>query len=128
MLNHLCDGYAAPWLADGTSEFYERYNELASDPENQPGGRQQSDAFPDGRKYQLGRKVLRKPIAAGEEHVDGKDADFQNVISTELPAELSWAWKKVYLEGYLVMDLDNVRYSDYTGAPTETMSKINSHF
>ena len=65
-------------------------------------------------------------IAAGEEHVDGKDADFQNVISTELPAELSWAWKKVYLEGYLVMNLDNVRYSDYTGAPTETMSKTQS--
>ena len=24
------------------------------------------------------------------------------------------------------MDLDNVRYSDYTGAPTETMSKTQS--
>lgn len=34
--------------------------------------------------------------------------------------------EKVYLEGYLVMDLDNVRYSDYTGAPTETMSKTQS--
>ena len=125
MLNHLCDGYAAPWLADGTSEFYERYNELASDPEISQAGANNLMPFQMAGNINWGEKFT-EAIAAGEEHVDGKDADFQNVISTDLPAELSWAWKKVYLEGYLVMNLDNVRYSDYTGAPTETMSKTQS--
>ena len=38
----------------------------------------------------------------------------------------SWAWKKVYLEGYLAIDFDNVRYSDYAGAPTATAVKVQS--
>ena len=33
MLNHLCDGYAAPWLSDGSSEFYKQYTALAADSE-----------------------------------------------------------------------------------------------
>lgn len=125
MLNHLCDGYAAPWLADSESVFYQRYNELAADSEISKAGPNNMMPFQMAGNINWGEKFT-EAIANGEKHVDGKDADFQNVISTELTPELSWAWKKVYLEGYLVMDLDNVRYSDYTGAPTDTMTKAQS--
>lgn len=125
MLNHLCDGYAAPWLSDGDSEFYKKYNELAADPAISQAGANNLMPFQMAGNINWG-KEFTEAIAAGKEHVEGKDADYQNVISTGLSEDLSWAWKKVYLEGYLVMDLDNVRYSDYTGAPTETMSKTQS--
>lgn len=125
MLNHLCDGYAAPWLCDGDSEFYKKYNELAADPAISQAGANNLMPFQMAGNINWG-KEFTEAIAAGKEHVEGKDADYQNVISTGLSEDLSWAWKKVYLEGYLVMDLDNVRYSDYTGAPTETMSKTQS--
>lgn len=125
MLNHLCDGYAAPWLSDGNSEFYKKYNELAADPAISLAGANNLMPFQMAGNINWG-KEFTEAIAAGQEHVEGKDADYQNVISTGLSEDLSWAWKKVYLEGYLVMDLDNVRYSDYTGAPTETMSKTQS--
>lgn len=125
MLNHLCDGYAAPWLSDGASEFYKKYNELAADPAISLAGANNLMPFQMAGNINWG-KEFTEAIAAGQEHVEGKDADYQNVISTGLSEDLSWAWKKVYLEGYLVMDLDNVRYSDYTGAPTETMSKTQS--
>ena len=125
MLNHLCDGYAAPWLSDGTSDFYQQYTALAADPDISKAGPNNLMPFQMAGNINWAER-FSEAIANGEEHVDGKDADYQNVISTELPPELSWAWKKVYLEGYAVMDLDNVRYSDYTGAPTETMSKTQS--
>ncbi|WP_321003162.1 extracellular solute-binding protein [Eisenbergiella porci] len=125
MLNHLCDGYAAPWLSDGDSEFYKKYNELAADSAISQAGANNLMPFQMAGNINWG-KEFTEAIAAGKEHVEGKDADYQNVISTGLSEDLSWAWKKVYLEGYLVMDLDNVRYSDYTGAPTETMSKTQS--
>lgn len=125
MLNHLCDGYAAPWLSDGDSEFYKKYNELAADPAISLAGANNLMPFQMAGNINWG-KEFTEAIAAGQEHVEGKDADYQNVISTGLSEDLSWAWKKVYLEGYLVMDLENVRYSDYTGAPTETMSKTQS--
>ena len=48
------------------------------------------------------------------------------MISTELAPADSWAWKKVYLEAYLAIDFDNVRYSDYAGAPTATAVKVQS--
>lgn len=125
MLNHLCDGYAAPWLSDGSSAFYQKYNELAADTEISTAGPNNLMPFQMAGNINWGDRFT-EAIANGEEHVEGKDADYQNVISTSLSPELSWAWKKVYLEGYKVMDLDNVRYSDYTGAPTDTMSKTQS--
>ena len=33
-------------------------------------------------------EVFEEAIANGDEHVDGKDADYQNVISTELMTHL----------------------------------------
>lgn len=125
MLNHLCDGYAAPWLAEKDSAFYTRYNELAADPEISKAGANNLMPFQMAGNINWGDK-FKEAVEAGEKHVEGKDADYQNVISTSLPADMSWAWKKVYLEGYPVMNLDNVRYSDYTGAPTETMTKTQS--
>lgn len=125
MMNHVCDGYAAPWLAAEPSKFHTKYNELAADREVSQAGANNMMPFQMAGNINWGEKFTQA-IAAGEHHVDGKDADFQNVISTELSEELSWAWKKVYLEGYLVMDMDNLRYSDYTGAPTETITKTQS--
>ncbi len=125
MLNHLCDGYGAPWLTDGNSEFYKKYNEMAAVEEIRLAGPNNLMPFQMAGNINWG-DTFNAAIEAGEEHVEGKDADYQNVISTELPAEMSWAWKKVYLEAYPVMNLDNVRYSDYTGAPTPTMSKTQS--
>lgn len=125
MLNHLCDGYAAPWLSDTDSAFYTKYNEMAADSEISKAGPNNLMPFQMAGNINWGTK-FQEAIDAGETHVEGKDADFQNVISTTLPEELSWAWKKVYLEGYAAMDLENVRYSDYTGAPTATMTKTQS--
>ena len=39
-------------------------------------------------------ETFLKAIENGDEHVPGKDADYQNVISTELDEATSWAWKK----------------------------------
>ncbi len=122
MLNHLCDGYA---MGVEDSAFYQRYNELAADPDIKNAGPNNLMPFQMAANINWGQRY-QEAIDAGEEHVVGKDADYQNVISTELSPELSWAWKKVYLEGYMAIDLDNVRYSDYTGAPTDTMSKVQS--
>ncbi|MCR5715417.1 MAG: extracellular solute-binding protein [Lachnospiraceae bacterium] len=125
MLNHLCDGFAVPDMDDGNNEFYDKFNELASDPEISAAGPNNLMPFQMQGNINWGEKFT-EAIENGETYVDGKNADYQNVISTELSEEMSWAWKKVYLEGYKVMDMDNVRYSDYTGAPTDTMSKTMS--
>jgi putative aldouronate transport system substrate-binding protein len=125
MLNHLCDGYAAPWLTDEDSEFYTKYNELAADPEISTAGPNNLMPFQMAGNINWGEKFV-EAYNAGEKHVEGKDADYQKVIDTTLSPELQWAWKKVYLEGYLAIDFDNVRYSDYSGKPTETAVKAQS--
>lgn len=123
MMNHVCDGFAAPDLAAEPTEFYTKFNELVLSG-NASGGNNLMP-FQMQSNINWGKKFVAA-IEAGEEHVEGKDADFQNVISTELDPEMSWAWKKVYLEGYLVIDFDNVCYSDYAGAPTDTAVKTQS--
>lgn len=125
MLNHLCDGYAAPWLSETPSEFYTKYNEMAADSEVGAAGPNNLMPFQMAGNINWG-KQFNDAIANGEEHVEGKDADFQYVISTELDEAVSWAWKKVYLEGYAVLDFDNVRYNDYMGGPTQTGKKTQS--
>ena len=55
------------------------------------------------RAISTGARSLQRLWKLGTKHVEGKDADYQNVISTELPEEMSWAWKKVYLEGCLAI-------------------------
>ncbi len=125
MLNQVCDGFAAPDLAEEPTEFYTKFNELALDDEIRTAGPNNLMPFQMQSNINWGEKFVAA-IEAGEEHVEGKDADYQNVISTELPEEMSWGWKKVYLEGYLAIDFSNVRYSDYTGAPTDTAVKTQS--
>lgn len=123
MMNWLCDGYALP---KEDNEFYIRYNELAEDPRiSSTSGMNNLMPFQMAGNINWGETFLNA-VANGEEHVPGKDADYQKVISTELDEAMSWAWKKVYLEGYLAIDFDNVRYSDYAGAPTATAVKTQS--
>lgn len=125
ILNHLCDGYGAPWLTDEDSEFYTKYNELASREEIRTAGANNLMPFQMAGNINWGEKFV-EAYNSGAKHVEGKDADYQNVISTSLSKELQWAWKKVYLEGYLAIDFNNVSYSGYTGAPTETAVKTQS--
>ncbi|WP_455616992.1 hypothetical protein [Eisenbergiella sp.] len=125
MMNHLCDGYAAPYLAKEPTDFYKKYNELAQIDEVRDAGANNLMPFQMEYNTNWGDKFV-EAIENGDEHVEGKDADYQNVISTTLPEETSWSWKKVYLEGYLALDFENVRYSDYTGAPTDTAVKTQS--
>lgn len=123
MMNWLCDGYAEP---KEDNAFYIRYNELMADPKiRDTSGVNNLMPFQMAANINWGETFLNA-IKNGDEHVSGKDADYQNVISTELDAASSWAWKKVYLEGYLAIDFDNVRYSDYAGAPTATAVKTQS--
>ena len=123
MMNWLCDGYALP--VEGNA-FYDKYNELATTPEiSQTSGVNNLMPFQMAANINWG-ETFNEAVANGWEHVEGKDADYQRVISTELPPEDSWAWKKVYLEAYLAINFDNVRYSDYAGAPTETAVKVQS--
>ncbi|MGN0994468.1 MAG: hypothetical protein ACI4PD_05030, partial [Butyricicoccus sp.] len=63
---------------------------------------------------------------SGADSVPGKDADYQRMIDPNQAPEISWAWKKIYLEGYLKIDFDNVCYSDYNGAPTATATKTQA--
>ncbi|RHP30254.1 hypothetical protein [Lachnotalea sp. AF33-28] len=125
MMNQVCDGFAAPDLAKEPTEFYTKFNELALDDAIRTAGPNNLMPFQMQSNINWGEKFTAA-VEAGEEHVEGKDADYQNVISTELPEEMSWAWKKVYLEGYLAIDFSNVRYSDYAGAPTDTAVKTQS--
>ncbi len=125
MLNHLCDGYAAPWLSDQDSEFYTKYNELAAQEEISASGANNLMPFQLAGNINWGEKFV-EAYESGEQHVEGKDADYQKVLDTTLAKEMQWAWKKVYLEGYLAIDFDNVRYSDYASAPTETAVKTQS--
>ena len=123
MMNWLCDGYAQ---SKEDNEFYIKYNELMEKPEiRDTSGVNNLMPFQMAANINWGETFL-KAIENGDEHVPGKDADYQNVISTELDEATSWAWKKVYLEGYLAIDFDNVRYSDYAGAPTATAVKVQS--
>ncbi len=119
MLNWVCEGYADPTPGNA---FYEKYNELAKDAELSAAGLNNLMPFQMASNINWG-EVFEEAIANGDEHVDGKDADYQNVISTELDDGTSWTWKKIYLEGYQALDFENIRYSDYMGAPTETATK-----
>ena len=123
MLNWLCAGYATP---NEDNEFYIKYNELLADPAiRDTSGVNNLMPFQMAANINWG-ETFTAAIENGDEHVPGKDADYQNVISTELDEATSWAWKKVYLEGYLAINFDNVRYSDYAGAPTATAVKTQS--
>lgn len=123
MLNWLCSGYATP---NEENEFYIAYNELMAVPEiRDTSGVNNLMPFQMQGNINWG-ELFTEAIENGDEHVPGKDADYQNVISTELDEATSWAWKKVYLDGYLAIDFDNVRYSDYAGAPTATAVKTQS--
>ncbi len=123
MMNWLCDGYALP---KEDNAFYIAYNKLMNDPEiNSTSGVNNLMPFQMAANINWG-KTFTDAVASGAKHVEGKDADYQNVISTELDAATSWAWKKVYLEGYLAIDFDHVKYSDYAGAPTDTAVKTES--
>lgn len=123
MMNWLADGYA---IGVEDNEFYIRYNELLADPKiAETSGVNNLMPFQMAANINWG-ETFTEAVANGDEHVPGKDADYQRVISTELDAASSWAWKKVYLEGYLAIDFSNVRYSDYAGAPTATAVKTQS--
>lgn len=122
MLNWVCEGYADPTPGNA---FYETYNALAADKELSAAGLNNLMPFQMASNINWG-DVFEKAIAEGKTHVDGKDADYQNVISTALDEASSWSWKKIYLEGYQALDFEHIRYSDYMGAPTETSAKKQS--
>ena len=122
MLNWVCEGYADPTPGN---PFYEKYNELAKDSALSAAGLNNLMPFQMASNTNWG-DVFKEAIAEGKDHVDGKDADYQNVISTSLDEATSWSWNKIYLEGYQALDFDNIRYSDYMGAPTETSTKKQS--
>ena len=125
MMNHLCEGSALPTPGENKTEFYKKYNELSLIDEIRTAGPNNLMPFQMQSNINWG-EVFVEAYEEGAEHVEGKDADYQNVLNTELSPELSWAWKKVYLEGYLAIDFSNVRYSDYAGAPTDTAVKTQS--
>ena len=119
MLNWVCEGYADPTPGNA---FYEKYNELAQDAEIGAAGANNLMPFQMASNTNWG-EVFEEAIANGEDHVDGKDADYQKVISTEVDEATSWTFNKIYLEGYQALDFEHIRYSDYMGAPTETSTK-----
>lgn len=122
MLNWVCEGYADPTPGNA---FYEKYNELAQDAEIGAAGANNLMPFQMASNTNWG-EVFEEAIANGEDHVDGKDADYQKVISTEVDEATSWTFNKIYLEGYQALDFEHIRYSDYMGAPTETSTKKQS--
>ena len=125
MMNHVCDGYAAPWLSETDTEFYTRYNEIAATEKYRTAGLNNLMPFQMAGNINWG-PIFNEAVANKADFVKGKDADYQKVIDTSLAPEMQWAWKKVYLEGYNVLDFENVRYSDYMGPPTDTAAKTQS--
>ncbi|QOV18781.1 extracellular solute-binding protein [Blautia liquoris] len=125
MLNHLADRYASEYAEKSYSTFGDKYNELAAKDEIRTSGPNNLMPFQMATNINWGEKFT-EALDAGEKHVEGKDEDYQNVLNTDLPPEMQWAWKKVYLDAYLKIDFDHVKYSDYTGAPTETATKTAS--
>ena len=126
MMNHLCDGYGAPWLVGEDTDFAKGYQAIAADPKYQSVAVNGMMPFTMAGNINWG-PIFQEAIDNGEPTVFGKDQDYQNVISTELPPEMQWAWKTTYLEAYTVLgDFENLHYNDYTGAPTETAVKVQS--
>jgi ABC-type sugar transport system, periplasmic component len=120
MMNQICDGYAAPWLAGSVTEFQKRYNELAMQ------GKANNNMFPFEMAGNINwGPIFKKAYDSGQKHVDGKDADYQRVLKVDDPAQ-QWAWRKIYLEAYFKVDYDRIKYGDYNGASTETMIKVQS--
>ena len=81
MMNQVCDGFAAPDLAKEPTEFYTKFNELALDDAIRTAGPNNLMPFQMQSNINWGEKFTAA-VEAGEEHVEGKDADYQNVIST----------------------------------------------
>lgn len=126
MMNHICDGYGAPWLVGEDTDFALGYQKIAQDPKYKNTAVNAMMPFAIAGNINWG-PVFQEAIDNGEEHVFGKDQDYQNVISAELPPEVQWAWKKTYLEAYPILgDFENLHYNDYTGAPTDTLVKVQS--
>ena len=126
MMNHLCDGYAAPWLVGEDTDFAKGYQAIAADVKYKNVAVNGMMPFSLAGNINWG-PIFQEAIDKGEKHVFGKDQDYQNVISTELSPEMQWAWKKVYLEAYPVLgDFENLHYNDYTGSPTDTAVKVQS--
>lgn len=119
MMNHVMDGYGAPWLVeDGPTEFDVRYTALANDPLY--AGKSLNNWMPVQVSGNINwGPVFKAAIDEGATELKGKQADYDRVTKTEDPEE-RWKWEKIYLEAYFAAEYEDMRFSDYNGSPTPT--------
>lgn len=119
MMNHVSDGIGAPWLVEGEpTEMDKAYTAAANNPKYQ--GKSLNNWMP---VYMAGNinwgPIFKEAMDSGKTEVKGKQADYDRCtkLGTE---EDRWPWRMIYLDAYFSAEYDNVQYSDYNGAPTQT--------
>ncbi len=124
MMNYVTDGYGAPWLVkNGPTVFQKTYEATAKDPKYANKG------LNNWMPMQLAGNInwgpeFKKDFEAGDKNgPSAKRADYVRMFQ---PGVEGWAWKKVYLEGYFKAEYPKVRYSDYSGPPTPTLTRTES--
>jgi putative aldouronate transport system substrate-binding protein len=124
MMNYISDGYGAPWLVEnGPTSFQKKYEQAASDPKYSNKG------LNNWMPLQLAGNINWGPVfkeaydAGDKEGPAAKRADYLRMFQDGIDG---WGWKKTYLEGYFKTEYENIRYPDYSGPPTETLSKTES--
>ncbi|TLS49497.1 extracellular solute-binding protein [Paenibacillus antri] len=124
MMNYISDGYGAPWLVeDGPTTFQQTYEKVASDPKYANKGLNNWMPLQIAGNINWG-PVFKEAFDSGDkEGPAAKRADYLRMFQEGIDG---WGWKKTYLEGYMKTEYDQVRYSDYSGPPTDTLTKTES--
>jgi len=124
MMNHLSDGYGAPWLVeDGPTAFQQTYEKVAADPKYANKGLNNWMPLQIAGNINWG-PVFKEAFDKGDkEGPAAKRADYLRVLQDGIDG---WGWKKTYLEGYFKTEYEQVRYPDYSGPPTDTLVKTES--
>ncbi|MBB3111756.1 putative aldouronate transport system substrate-binding protein [Paenibacillus phyllosphaerae] len=124
MMNYISDGYGAPWLVkDGPTSFQQGYEKVASDPKYANKGLNNWMPLQIAGNINWG-PIFKEAYEKGDkEGPAAKRADYKRMFQEGIDG---WGWKKTYLEAYLKTEYESVRYPDYSGPPTETLSKTES--
>jgi hypothetical protein len=97
MLNHVSDGYGAPWLVEGEpTEFDKEYTRIANDPKYAEKNLNNWMPLQIAGNINWG-PVFQDAIDTGKTEVKGKQADFDRVTKAEDPIA-KWAWEKNHLD------------------------------
>lgn len=124
MMNYLSDGYGAPWLVkDGPTSFQQGYEQAAADPKYAKKGLNNWLPLQIAGNINWGPEFKEAYDKGDKEGPSAKRADYQRMLVDGIDG---WGWKKTYLEGYFKAEYKQVRYSDYSGPPTNTLTKTES--